>query len=223
MSKPPEVYSLIAWAQGKVKAIAKDQENDQQNFKYRGIDQVLNAVHPILDEAGLVVIPTTSDLSRDVHTVQTKKGQRNYATVFGTVTYEIIAPDGSKHVATIACEASDYSDKATNKAYANAYKYLMFQMLSIPIDMDDGDAESPPPGGKQPSATSYGKKEHLRRLIDYLVTERGIDRRDGATMLEVINNALIDTGNGPVEDSGKLTQDMSIAVLNYLEAEDGNE
>jgi hypothetical protein len=39
------IYERIALINKEVEAIEKNQENTQQHFKYRGVDQVLNELH----------------------------------------------------------------------------------------------------------------------------------------------------------------------------------
>ena len=46
------IYQLIGKAIGMIGAIGKDKVNSQQGFKYRGIDQVYNALNPVMAELG---------------------------------------------------------------------------------------------------------------------------------------------------------------------------
>ncbi len=53
------------------------------------------------------------------------------------------AVDGSSVTATLRGEGIDYSDKATNKAMSQAFKYALTQVLTLPTDEPDADATSP--------------------------------------------------------------------------------
>ena len=117
--EPPRsarVYSAIAavMADLGVTGISKDRANQQQGYKFRGIDDVYNALSPILSRHNLCMLPRM--LSREVVERQTAKGN---ALFYVTVEAEfdlISAEDGSKHTVRTFGEAMDSADNATNKA-----------------------------------------------------------------------------------------------------------
>lgn len=43
-----QIYAAISAAMADISAIGKDKYNQQQGFKFRGIDDVMNALKPIL-------------------------------------------------------------------------------------------------------------------------------------------------------------------------------
>lgn len=119
--------------------ISKDRNNTQQNYKFRGIDDVYNALAPILSRNRLVITPRC--LSRSKEVVQTSKGGTLfYVTV--DMEFELAsAVDGSTKTAQMFGEAMDSGDKATNKAMSAAYKYMAMQEFCIPTEGDnDADA-----------------------------------------------------------------------------------
>src|SRR5512141_198480 len=130
--------------------VGKHQHNTQQNFAYRGVDDVMDALAPSLAEHGLIIVP---------HVVQhatTERESRAGSKLFHTllqVNYDFISvKDGSKEVVgPIYGEAMDSGDKATNKAMATAYKYACVQTFCIPITCDDPDAQSHEVAGKDTS------------------------------------------------------------------------
>lgn len=122
--------------------IKKNQRNKDQGFDFRGIDDVYNTLAPLLAKNSLVVIPRVT--SRTVTQYTTGRGTLMF-NVAVTVRYAIVsAIDGSRTFAIAPGEASDSGDKATNKAMSAAYKYMMFQLFCIPIDVLDADASTPP-------------------------------------------------------------------------------
>ena len=122
--------------------IKKNQRNKDQGFDFRGIDDVYNTLAPLLAKNSLVVIPRVT--SRTVTQYTTGRGTLMF-NVAVIVRYEIAsAIDGSRTFAIAPGEASDSGDKATNKAMSAAYKYMMFQLFCIPIDVLDADASTPP-------------------------------------------------------------------------------
>lgn len=120
--------------------IAKDRKNTQQNYNFRGIDDVYNVLCGLLAEHKLIISPKC--LSRSRETFATAKG----ATAFSVTVeaeYEFCsAVDGStKTVGPFFGEAMDFGDKATNKAMSAAYKYMAMQEFCIPTEGDnDADA-----------------------------------------------------------------------------------
>ena len=136
-----KVYQAI----GKVSAdmaatgIAKGRKNEQQGYKFRGIDEVFNALAPSLVRNGLVILPRM--VGRTVTERTTQKGGVLFYVVVDAEFDFVATEDGSKHTIRTFGEAMDSGDKATNKAMSAAYKYAAFQAFCIPTEGDnDADA-----------------------------------------------------------------------------------
>lgn len=122
--------------------ITKNRTNTQgAGYKFRGIDDVYNAISPLLAEHGLCILPRV--LNRVCEERQSKSGSALfYVTVEAEFDF-VCAEDGSKHTVKTFGEAMDSGDKATNKAMSAAYKYAAFQAFSIPTEADnDADAHT---------------------------------------------------------------------------------
>lgn len=119
--------------------IGKTQRNSQgAGYNFRGIDDVYNAIGPLLADSGLAILPRC--LSREC--VERISGQGK-ALFYVTVEMEfdfVSSSDGSKHTVKMFGEAMDSGDKATNKAMSAAYKYAMFQAFCIPTE-GENDAD----------------------------------------------------------------------------------
>lgn len=119
--------------------ISKDRKNEAQGFKFRGIDDVLNALARVLSDAGLCILPRV--ISRQV---VERTNQRGNALFYVTleVEFDLVSTlDGSLHTVRTVGEAMDSGDKATNKAMSAAYKYMAIQTFAIPTEGDnDADA-----------------------------------------------------------------------------------
>ena len=141
----PQIYGLIGKAMAEIGAIGKDKVNQQQGFKYRGIDQVYNSLYPIMAKYGLFITPEILDHKREERTsTKTYQGQTKTSTLLYsiiTVRYTVYAPDGSYVHMTVIGEGMDSGDKATNKAMSIAMKYAMFQLFMIPTEAVDPDSE----------------------------------------------------------------------------------
>lgn len=139
-----KVYAAINAVQRALSksGISKDRTNTQgAGFKFRGIDDVYNAIAPLLAEHGLCIVPRF--IARQCEERQSKAGAALfYVTVEAEFDF-ISAEDGSKHTARTFGEAMDSGDKATNKAMSAAYKYAAFQTFAIPTEGNpDADAET---------------------------------------------------------------------------------
>jgi hypothetical protein len=118
--------------------ISKDRKNAQQGYSFRGIDDVYNALSPLLAKHKLVVIPRM--IARTQVERTTTKGGAIFYTVVEAEFDFVSADDGSKHTARTFGEAMDSADKSTNKAMSAAYKYAAFQTFAIPTE-GDNDAD----------------------------------------------------------------------------------
>lgn len=146
------IYESIANVMKKVKAIDKTRKNQQQNFMFRGIDDVMNELHTLFAEEGVFILPKVQsfDVSEkvtekfDTYTKQMKKSILYYTRA--TIEFHFTAKDGSEVVTINVGEAMDSGDKGMNKAMSVALKYALMQMLLIPTAEDkDPDGTTPPP------------------------------------------------------------------------------
>lgn len=134
-----EIYQAIIGVMADIGAIGKDKKNAQQGFKYRGVDDVMNALQPVMVKHGLFVVPEIIDQRREER--QTSRGGNLIYSVC-TVRYTFYAKDGSSVQCVVIGEGMDSGDKATNKAMSIAFKYACFQVFCIPTEeMKDPDAE----------------------------------------------------------------------------------
>jgi hypothetical protein len=138
------VYKAINRVQAELskQGISKAHRNSQgAGYNFRGIDDVYNAISPLLAQHGLCILPRM--LSRTCDERQSKSGG---ALFYVTVEAEfdlVCAEDGSKHTVRTFGEAMDSGDKGTNKAMSAAYKYAAFQTFAIPTEGDnDADAQT---------------------------------------------------------------------------------
>lgn len=122
-----------------VAGIGKNRKNQQQGYSFRGIDDMYNALAPILARHGLCILPRV--MSRECVERQTAKGSTLfYVTVLMEFDF-VCAEDASHHTVVMSGEAMDSADKATNKAMSAAYKYAAMQTFAIPTE-GDNDADS---------------------------------------------------------------------------------
>lgn len=131
------IYQALNAVMSAVQAVGKDGRNTQQNFNFRGIDSVVNAVGPALRDNGVIVTPRV--LSRHYESYESRNGAQMRNAVL-EVEFTFHGPDGSTIVCSALGEASDAGDKATPKAHSVAFRTALLQALCIPTDEPDPDA-----------------------------------------------------------------------------------
>jgi hypothetical protein len=208
----PAVYQAIAAVMEDVgrEGIAKGRRNQQQGYSFRGIDDVYNALAPILAKHHLIIVPRV--LTREKTEQTTQKGGILFYVVV-QVEFDIVcATDGSKITACTWGEAMDSADKATNKAMSAAYKYMAMQTFCIPTEGDnDADevthevrsnaAPSRPPERSQQAA---GAEDHSPAPAPVQTMSKGDARGDYAVMVEEIRRL---TSTRDLKEWGRMNAD----------------
>ena len=141
METTMNVYKCINAVAAEIsqEGISKDRRNQQQGYNFRGIDDVYNALAPVIAKHGLVILPRC--ISRELTERNSAKGGVLFTVVVEAEFDFVSSHDGSKHTVKTYGEAMDSADKATNKAMSAAYKYAAFQTFCIPTEGDnDADA-----------------------------------------------------------------------------------
>lgn len=134
------IYEAIAAVMNDCGAVGKGKFNSQQGYKYRGIDDVMNALNPAFSKHHLFCTPEVLEQTREERT-STKGNVLIYSVV--RVKYTFYADDGSSVTAVVIGEGMDSGDKATNKAMSAAFKYACFQVFCIPTEeMHDSEEDS---------------------------------------------------------------------------------
>ena len=146
------VRALLAIA-AEVPAVGKDDDNEQQHYKFRSIDAMMAALKPLLVKHGVLVYPV------NILDEESGKGPKdNGFRIRQRIVYRFEHLDGSYRDAVVTGEGVDYGDKSCNKSMTASFKYVLGQMFFVPYYSDpDPDGQSPetgPPGQKnsQPPA-----------------------------------------------------------------------
>lgn len=170
-----QIYEAIPKVAKAIGAIGKERQNQQQGFRFRGIDDVYNACHTPMVENGVFCTTEVSDLVREER--QTAKGGVLFYTML-KLKVTFYAADGSSVSTITAGEAMDSGDKATNKAMSAALKYAFFQTFVIPVeDMEDADKTTPEvaprqqPAPRQPVAEMTPEQKSFNEWVGPLVKE----------------------------------------------------
>ena len=212
-----KVYEAINKVQASLakEGIGKNRKNQQQGYSFRGIDDVYNALAPMLAANGLCILPRM--LSR---TVEERINKNGTALFYVTVEAEfdlVSAEDGSKHTIRTYGEAMDSGDKATNKAMSAAYKYACMQSFAIPTEGDnDADATT--------HEVETAKKKTIRPT-DGVKDALDAKRQQQVEKLGAHIQAKFDAGDEwsafeawDLRDTTVFDQDASIAVWGLLDS-----
>jgi hypothetical protein len=125
------IYESINAIMKHVPSIGKDHKNQQQGYKFRGIDDMYNALNPLLAEYG--VFATSEVLNAEREERQAKSGGTLLYSIL-TVKFNFYATDGTFVTSVMIGEAMDNADKASNKAMSTAFKYALMQLFCIPTE-----------------------------------------------------------------------------------------
>lgn len=135
------IYAKMASILKETKAITKSEKNQQQGFKFRGIDNVMNELHELFSKHEVFILQEVKDFTTENR--PTKSGGTNTFTR-ATITFRYMTTDGSYVETTNVGEAADSGDKGMNKAMSIALKYSLLQMFLIPTEeQKDPDAVTP--------------------------------------------------------------------------------
>lgn len=126
-----EITKSLCAITAEIGSIGKTKKNQQQGYSFRGIDDLMNSLHPLFAKYGVIVVPEVLESTREERV--TAKGGALVSAIL-RVKYHFTAIDGSEVCATVVGEGMDTADKASNKALSVAYKYACFQVFCIPTD-----------------------------------------------------------------------------------------
>ncbi len=168
MSEAKLIYGQISKIMSEVKSIGKDRVNEQQRFKFRGIDDVYNHVQPLFAKHGVFpAIQQKGEMKREEGS--TKSGGIMYR-MRAVYDVHFYAQDGSFVTVTLEAEGMDSADKGTNKCHSVAHKYALLTLLMIPTeDIAEPDAVTPESATfkKQEPEPEYVTFDELTALNEY--------------------------------------------------------
>lgn len=151
-----KIFAQIPKIMSELGAIGKERKNTHQNYSFRGIEDMYNAINPLLVKNGVFCVPQVVEYFTE--TFPSKTGATSFRVLL-KMNHRFYADDGSYIEVMTMGEGIDTSDKASNKATSAAMKYAFIELFSIPTeDVVDGDEDHPEvDGGSKPAQnTSFG-------------------------------------------------------------------
>lgn len=140
MADTPKIYGAITNAMGKIDAIAKGKKNTEQGYNFRGVDEAMNALNPVLAESG--IFPVFHDIEVILFdSVTSKAGKQGFHTI-RRYTFRLYASDGSFVEVKTEGQAIDYGDKTITKAQSVAYREMLYKTFVAPFEKSDDIEET---------------------------------------------------------------------------------
>lgn len=172
------IHQALAAVMADIGEVSKNDWNDHQKFKFRGIDALHNAVYGPLCKHGVFVAPEVIEAHyADVQTSQGKPSRQ--ATL--RVRYTFYGPAGDSVSVVSQGEAMDSGDKATPKAMAIAFKYALLQTFVIPTqDQDDPDHHAPERAASQAPSSNGAASSKQLGMIKALLAKVADERKPAA-------------------------------------------
>lgn len=128
-------------------AIAKNRTNTQQNFMFRGIDDVYNAINPLFKKHRVFMTGKVIERSREERPNKKGDGVNIWTLLLIEWTYH--AEDGSSVTSVSQGEAMDSGDKGSNKAMSVSQKYSIIQTFAIPLEEGNPDPDNDQPKNEE--------------------------------------------------------------------------
>lgn len=162
-----KIYKQMLAVLADVGAIGKNQKNVAQGYAFRGIDDMMNGLHPLFAKHGIFIIP---DVIHEARTERaTRDGKGVLIETLLTVKYTAYADDGSSVCGTVRGEGMDSGDKSSNKAMSAAFKYWLMQTFIVPTaDIADGDRDDPQAGATIDQADEKRQEQDLSDKLSAL-------------------------------------------------------
>lgn len=152
-----EIFAAMSQVMAEIGPISKARSNTMQNYKFRGIDDIYNAIQGPLSRHGVFCTPEVLEEKREERQTRDGKGVLIYTIL--KIRYTFHASDGSNVSAVVIGEAMDSSDKSANKAMSAAQKYAFLQIFNIPTEEEkDTEHSHHEPHAKEPTKPAYTPK-----------------------------------------------------------------
>lgn len=211
-AEPRNVIEALAAVMGDLPAIGK-KERSPQGYNFRGIEAITAHAQALFSKYRIVFVPRVIAWEIREITVNGKP----WTDTIEEIEYTVYGPGGVDDAITVGpilAIGRDNSDKGSNKALTQAYKYALIQTLTVGDSSSDADHGSPEAdAGGAPAEEERPPTEEERRGLAWgrmrLVIERGKIARDEAENIAKILEADVQTTAGA---------EAVAAALEHLEA-----
>lgn len=132
------------------------------NYSFRGIEDAMNEMSPILVRHGIIVIPkfTEQTVTERAKGDPSEGKAMRFAVVKGSFVF--CAQDGSSVEASCFGEAMDSGDKAMTKAQSVALRTALFDTFMVPTMAMDPESDDYGQGDEKPSELDAAQAEAMK-------------------------------------------------------------
>ena len=233
-AEPKNVTEALARIMAELPAISKKRHpGDTVTYAYRGIEEITAEAQELCAKYGVVYYPKAEITEIKEITVNGKP----WTDTIALVEYEIVhGPSDTSRFVRVPAIGRDNSDKGSNKAMTQAFKYALIQTLMIADPKDDGDRErheTESRGASRPAAPRAERPAPVADPETGEVADPGLASQKQLNMIGVlfakkdvpddkyIRRAYIEAVVGHAYGSSKeLTKKDASAVIEALMAEE---
>lgn len=127
-----KIFEAVNAVMADVGTVGKNRTNEQQKYRFRGVEDVMNALSPAFIKNKIFCVPCVKKKEREERK-NAKGGNLIYTLI--EVEYTFFSAEDKSHIqVTILGEGMDTGDKSVNKALSAAFKYACFQLFCIPTE-----------------------------------------------------------------------------------------
>lgn len=201
MAEPTNVLEALLAVSAAVDHIAKEKTAQAGGtYSYRGIEDVLEAVHDPFIRYKIVVVPQVVNAESVLHEIPRYNkagepiGPRSEYEARILVNYRVYGPGGPEDFidCPIFTTSVDSSDKQTGKAMSYAYKNLMFQLLCIPTAAAEDNEATAPPRESVREPQSAPKQGHGKDSPRWQAVREKLTNMDAGNRMWIVDTFVSD-------------------------------
>lgn len=203
-----DLVGALAKIQAAIGVIGKGRDSDA-GYKFRGIDDVIAAIHPLMVEHELLCIPSIEDID------YLGKNQKAYKGVLQPGAFDIVkvrlrflfvGPDGSTlSIPFVMLAQNTAVDKAVGTAQSYATRYMLTGALTIPSWGDDLDPEAQEDRRELDQQQGYDRETRPNRKSERRGSANDEQRIRLADLVKAISDA-----------PDEVTEDLVLARANAM-------
>ena len=167
------IYEKLLEMQRRVDSVIRDGKNISDKYDFASDENVLDTFRPIMDELGLLLIPSVT--GAQLHEGTTRSGTVRYLTEMVITMRWYDVETGEELTVPWYAQGVDLAgEKGVGKALTYAEKYFLLKFFHVATKKDDPDADKRTGAGeKLQRGTQAGKETQLyqRRALSQMLSE----------------------------------------------------
>ena len=197
------IYRKLAEIQSAVKGMTKDKS--AYNYEYVTGDKVLNAIRPLMDSKGMLLLPSVKNVETQVVNYDAWDNKANGIVTKTEILYVVTmemkwvdSEDGETLVETWAGSGMNAFDKGFGSALTYGERYYLLKTFHIATDRDDVDAVS-----TERDALLEKGYEAQRQAAPVAASPAPVAEEPKPIDIDMLNKYIIGHAEGKKTKSGK--------------------